>query len=452
MILSDNGIDHALITFGALRAGVPVVPISPAGDAPLRAIAALVRPSVVFARDGVASASTARAIAPGAAFVSVTRGGEVPGVSYRSLLAHPPIADDPSIGADTIAKILFGATSADEARGVVITHGMICASQQGIAQAWPFLAERPPVLVDRSPWSGSFGGNEMLGIVLRNAGTLYLDDAGPCADLSPTLAFGVPLAWARWVERLRADDTLRRQWLSRLDLAVWEAATLAPSTRHALHAIGLGLASAWGALQAGGVIAVTRGGNPPHDAVGVPLAGVELKLIPRAGTYEARVRGPQVTPGYFWRPDLTAQAFDEEGFYRIGDLVRPIDPRAPQRGLAFVGRIDGRFRLGSGVWVPAEELREAFLAQSAPDVAAVVVTGQGHDVVGLLVWPSEDGALLDRDVLRAQIRDAMLRVGVQVQPGIRPRRALVMDEPRTVKPSQIARLYASEPDAEVIVL
>jgi feruloyl-CoA synthase len=453
MILSDNGIDHALITLGALRAGVPVVPIDPAGDAPIRAIAALVRPAVVFARDGVANASTARTVAPNAAFVSVTRGGEVPGISYRSLLAHPPIADDPSLGADTVAKILFEPSSPDEPRGVVVTHGMICAMQQGIAQAWPFLAARPPVIVDRSPWSGCLGGNEVLGIALHHAGTVAIGDAQQRSDLAPTLAFGVPQAWARWVERLRADDELRRHWLSSLDLAVWEGATLAPPTRHALHAIGIALASRWGSLHTAGAIAVTRGGNPPHDALGVPLAGVELKLVPRAGAYEARVRGPQVTPGYFWRPDLTAQAFDEEGFYRIGDLVRPIDRLAPQRGLAYVGRIDGRFKLGSGTWVPADDLRAAFLAQSAPDVADVVVTGQGHDVVGLLVWPSADGALLDGDVLRAQIGEAMLRVGLHLERGLRPRRALVVREPRTaVKPAQIARLYASEPDAEVILV
>ena len=291
---------------------------------------------------------------------------------------------------------------------------------QGVAQAWPFLDDHPPVLVDWLPWSHGLGGNLVLGIALRHAGTLYVDDGDPTperfertvrlrAEIPPTLAFDVPLGWTAWVERLRADDALRRRWLSRLDRACWAGAPLAPATRDALRAIGVPLAAAWGSTETSPAVALTTGDDPVYDALGVPLAGVELKLIPSGDAYEARVRGPQVMRGYYWRPDLTAAAFDDEGFYRMGDVVRPVDARAPERGLAYVSRIDERFKLASGAWVLAGELRAAFLAECS-DAADVLVSGAGHDAVGLLVWPTAEGRLLDRDVLRAQVADAMRRM------------------------------------------
>jgi feruloyl-CoA synthase len=185
------------------------------------------------------------------------------------------------------------------------------------------------------------------------------------------------------------------------------------------------------------------------------------------GAYEARVRGPQVTPGYWWRPDLTAAAFDEEGFYCSGDVVRPVDPGAPERGLAFVSRLDERFKLSTGTWVRGVELREAFLRESAPDVADVVVTGDGRDAIGLLVWASAEGEQLAPRLLRAQVAAAMRRVARGRGSAGRPARALILDTPpapaelsekgtvirRAVlarRAAEVARLHASLPDAEVI--
>ena len=479
MILSGNGIDHAMVTFGALRAGIPVVPVSAKtglaahdGFARLRELAAVVRPGVVFARDGAAYAGGARAVrdvAPDAAYVTVTEppAGER-AFDYARLIAHAPVARAAAahVGADTVAKILFVSGATGETKGVVVTHGMIGATLQGVAQAWPFLDAHPPVLVDWLPWSHALGGNLVLGIALRHGGTLYVDDGDPTParfertvrlrrEIAPTLAFDVPLGWTAWVERLRADDPLRRHWLSRLDRACWAGATLAPATRDALCAIGVPLAAAWGSTEASPAIALTRRTDPPYDALGVPVAGVELKLVPNGNAYEARVRGEQVLRGYYWRPDLTAEAFDDEGFYRLGDVVRPLDARAPQRGLAFVSRLDDRFKLASGTWVLAGDLRAAFLAECS-DAADVLVSGAGRDMVGLLVWPSAQGRLLDRDVLRAQIAAAMRRVGPPDGPAVQPRRALIVDGQRDdderARVAALARLHASEPDADVIAL
>ena len=477
MILSGNGIDHAMVTFGALRAGIPVVPVAASvarsvrhGFARLRAVAEIVRPGVVFARGGALYAEAARAVAPGAAYVTADEPDAGPRTfDYARLLAHEPLAPGTvSVGPETVAKIMVAAGASGEPKGVVVTHGMICAMLQGIAQAWPFLDEHPPVVVDRLPWSDGTGGNVVVGLVLRGAGTLYVDDANALrAEIPPTLAFDVPLGWAGWVERLRGDDALRRRWLSQLDLACWAGATLAPATRDALRAIGVPLAAAWGATETSPAVTLTTGVDPKYDALGVPLAGVELKLVPAGDAYEARVRGPQVTPGYYWRPDLTAAVFDEEGFYRTGDVVRPIDARKPERGIEHVARTDDCFKLSSGAWVRAADLSLAFLAECS-DAADVLVTGDGRDEVGLLVWPTAAALLLDRDVLRAQIADAMRRV-VADSAAERPRRALLVVEPPSAeermphggllrravlarRAAAVARLHASLPDAEVIVV
>jgi feruloyl-CoA synthase len=473
MILSGNGIDHALVTFGALRAGIPVAAVPPSdglaargGFARLRAAAEIVRPGVLFARDGAAFAAAAHAAAPDAAYVTVT---EPPAgtraYDYARLLTHAPLADD-AVAADgaTVAKIVFTADSGGEPRGVVTTHAMLCALLQGIAQAWPFLDEHPPVMVDSLPWWRSFGGNTVLGIALRHAGTLYVDDGDATpehnersarlrAEIAPTLAFDVPFGWESWVLRLRERDALRRRWLSRLDMACWHGATLAPATADALRALGVPLAAAWGAAETSSAIALTRGEDAKYDELGVPLAGVELKLVPRGDAYEARVRGAQVMNGYYWRPDLTAQAFDDEGFYRTGDLVQPVHARAPERGIEYVARLDGRFKLSTAAWVRGAELRAAFLAECS-DAADVLVTGAGRDDVGVLVWPTPEGMLLDRDLLRAQIAAAMRRVARAMRgaPGA-PRRALIVEEAPSdaARRALVARLHASEPDAEVIV-
>ena len=486
LILSGNGIDHAVMTFGALRAGIPVVPVSALagravhdGFARLRAIVEIVRPGVVFARDGGVYADAVRAVCRDLPFVCASDPPQGrASVDYASLLAHAPLERDPAIGAGTIAKIMFTSGSTGTPKGVITTHGMICAMQQAIAQAWPFLADHPPVLVDWLPWSHCFGGNKVLGIALRHAGTLHIDDGNPTperfersaklrGEVAPTLAFDVPLGWRAWAHRLRDDDALRRRWLSRLDLGCWGGATLDGSTRDELRALGVPLAAGWGATETSPTITLTAH-DAPGDAIGFPVAGVELKLVPSGDAYEARVRGAQVTPGYYRRPDLTAAAFDDEGFYRIGDVVRPLAAPAPGRGLAFVARVDDRFKLASGTWVRAAELRDAFLA-ACDDAAEVLVTGDGEDAVGLIVWLTPEAAARAPQTQRAGIAAAMRGTSIGDGSAGRPRRAVIAGDPpiaseRTEKgtlvrravlaprAALVARLHARVPDAGVIAV
>jgi feruloyl-CoA synthase len=457
MILSENGIDHALMLLGAACAAIPVASVAAEiglaahdGFAHLRAIAGVVRPAAVFARDGAAYAGAARSVAAGAAFISVTEPAPGPrAFDYAQLLAHAPLPqDDVDVSGETIAKLMFAADSPDECAAVVVTHGMLGAMLQGLTQAWPFLERRPPVIAGALPWSGAFGGNVVLGLALRHAGTLHVDLAPATA---PTLVFDLPSGWARRVEQLRADDALRRRWLANIEVACWSGATMPPATRDALRAIGLPLAAVWGSTETAGAICVTSGVDPVFDALGAPLAGVEIALHPAGDVYEARVRGAQVTTGYYWQPERTAAAFDDAGFLRTGDLVRPVHARTPQRGLAYAGRLDHSFRLSSGAWVRAAELRDAFLAECS-DARDVLVTGQGGSEIGLLVWPAPEATLLERDVLRAQIAGAMRRV-VLAGSGV-PHRALIVDAPLRYAStaSLAARLHASEPDVEVIVV
>ena len=471
LILSGNGIDHALMMLGAMRAGIPVAPVpsravlAPADRfARLRAFARIVRPGVVYARDGAAYAAAVREVLFDAVYVCASEPPPgVRSVDFEGLRLHAPLASPVPIESETVAKIMFSSDARGEPRGVATTHGMLVAMLEGIAQAWPFLDDHPPTIVDWLPWNRALGGNVVLGIVLRHAGTLYVDDGAPTPErfersvrlrtlIPPTLAFDVPLGWAAWVERMRGDDPLRRRWLSHLDRACWSGAAMAPATRDALRAIGVPLAAGWDVTEAAGTVALTTGTDPKYNALGAPLAGAELKLVPSGDAYEARVRGPQVISGYWWRPDLSAAAFDEEGFYRSGDLVRPIDARAPERGVAFAGRLDERFKVGAGTWARAGTLRERFLAECS-DAADAIVTGDARAELGLLVRPTPDGLRLDRDVLRAQIADAMRRASLGEGVASRLRRALIVED---VSPARhealVARLHASEPDAEVIVV
>lgn len=421
-ILSGNSIEHALVALGCLCAGVPYAPISPAYSlldktfGKLRHIVSLITPGLVFADNGERfAAAIAEAVPPGvevAVAEAPPAGREC--TTLASLLdGHPTQAIDHTRAAtngDTIVKLLFTSGSTKMPKGVINTNRMWSSNLVMETAVWPFLAEAPPVFLDWLPWHHTFGGNQNFGLTLFHGGTLYIDDGKPTADgiattlanlreVSPTVYFNVPKGWEEIARALEADAELRERFYARLRMQFYAGAALEQPVWDRLHAsamahcgerivmnTGLGMTeTAPSALM----IAETE---VSAGQIGVPLPGIELKLVPigegASRKLEVRYRGPNVTPGYWRAPEQTREAFDDEGFFRSGDAVRWLDPSNPNRGFVFDGRVAEDFKLSTGTWVSVGPLRQRVIAAGSPYVADVVVTGHDRDEVGVLIVPS----------------------------------------------------------------
>lgn len=314
-----------------------------------------------------------------------------------------------TVGPDTVAKILFTSGSTDLPKGVINTQRMLTANQESIAQLWPFLEDEPPVIVDWLPWNHTFGGNHNVHMMLRNGGTLFIDEGKPAPgliertlanlrDVAPTIYFNVPKGYGMLLDRLEADAALNRQFFSRLKLIFYAGAALPQSlwdrleacSRRALGRI-VPMVSSWGATETAPMgtmvhYRIERAGN-----IGLPGPGNEIKLVPAGDRLEMLARGPNVTPGYWRRPDLTEQAFDPEGWYRTGDAARLADPADPAKGIIFDGRVAENFKLTSGTWVNVGALRVAVLAAASPLLEDAVIAGHDREDIALLAFPSLAG-------------------------------------------------------------
>jgi feruloyl-CoA synthase len=408
MVLSDNSVDQALVTLGALVAGVPVAPVSPAysllsrDHAKLRSLYAALQPGWVFAEDGGAYEKALAALPLGSGVRVV--------LDLRALTAAPEDAarvDDSfaRIGPDSIAKILFTSGSTGAPKGVLNTHRMLCSNQQALAQGWPFLSERPPVMVDWLPWSHTFGGNHNFNLVLWHGGTLWVDRGKPVPGrieetvatlrrVSPTLCFNVPRGFDALLPFLEGDDELAECFFRDLDLLFYAAAALPRPIWDRLVRVAervrgetVPFVSAWGATETSPLVTQVHDTLDEPGNIGVPVPGTVLKLVPNGWKLEVRVKGPQVTPGYFREAERFREAWDEEGFYRTGDAVRLADPDDPSRGLVFDGRVSEDFKLTTGTWVHVGALRLSLIAALSPLVQDAVIAGHDRDAVGVLLFP-----------------------------------------------------------------
>jgi feruloyl-CoA synthase len=516
MILSGNAIDHALMMLAGFTAGVPVAPVSVAyslqsqDHAKLKQIADLLEPGLVYVADTAPFASALAALDPTNMEVVASRNGAVrPGVSlFDDLLqtkARPAVeAAVAATDADTVAKILFTSGSTGAPKGVINTHGMLTANQQQIAQLWPFLDDDPLVLVDWLPWNHTFGGNHNFNLALRHAGTLHIDGGKPLpalvgetvrnlAEISPTVYFNVPAGYAALLPHLEKDEGLARAFFRRLRLIFYAGAALPQDLWERLEAVSvrtLGarvpMTSSWGTTETAPLALaahypIERAGN-----VGVPAPGCEVKLVPAGAKLEVRVRGANVTPGYWKRPDLTAAAFDEDGFYRPGDAMRLADPNDPAKGLLFDGRLAEDFKLATGTWVHVGVLRVGVLAAASPALQDAVIAGENRGFIGLVAWLSPAGCrdligagaaetfaeLTAHPAVRAHVRTAIARWNAGATgTSRRIARVLLLAEPPSIdaneitdkgyinqrrvlerRAAEIERLYAPAPDDEVLVI
>jgi feruloyl-CoA synthase len=454
-ILSDNGVDHALLMLGALHVGVPVAPISPAyslmskDHAKLKAIFELVRPGLVWTADPAK-------FAPALAAVGATS------VPLDALLQSPPTArvDEAfaKIGSGTLAKILFTSGSTGAPKGVINTQGMLCASQQMLAQGWPFVEDKPPVVVDWLPWNHTFGGNHNFNLVLRNGGTLYVDGGKPAPglaeitaqnlkEIAPTMYFNVPRGYDLLLSFLERDEALRRNFFKNLDVLFYAAAALPQNLWERIEKLAvaekggrLAMLSAWGSTETSPLATQVHFPIERAGVIGLPVAGCELKLVPSAGKLEVRVKGPNVTPGYYRRDDLTRAAFDEEGFYRIGDAVKFADPSVPAKGIVFDGRVAEDFKLATGTWVHVGAVRVKLIAAGDPVIQDAVITGHDRNEVGALVFLNPAAAKdMSGEAIRAKLADAVRRLAAETGAGssTHPVRAMVMTEPPSIDANEI---------------
>jgi feruloyl-CoA synthase len=414
LLLSGNAIDHALLTLGGFLAGVPVVPVSPTYSlmsqdyGKVKHIAALVKPGLVYAADAGPFGGVLASVDFGGAEIVLSKGaGATP---FSELLATRPTAAVEealiAVGPDSIAKVLFTSGSTAMPKGVLNTHGMLVANQQSLAQIWPFTAETPPVLVDWLPWNHTFGGNHNFNLILRRGGTIYIDAGRPApplmpttvrnlTEIAPTIYFNVPAGYGALLPFLERDADLRARFFERLDLIFYAAAALPQDLWTRLEAVALQergepvmMTSSWGLTETSPLATAAHFPIDRAGVIGVPVPGVEIKLTPVEDKLEMRVKGPNVTPGYLGQPELTAEAFDSDGWYRTGDAGKLEDPDDPNKGLVFDGRVVEDFKLLTGTFVSVGNLRIAALAAASPLLMDAVVCGHDRDYVGLLAWPN----------------------------------------------------------------
>jgi len=455
-ILSGNSVDHATLGLAAMYAGIPYAPVSPAYSLlsrdydGLRCIFNTFRPGLVFVEDGRPFEAALDAVLGADAELVASSPGRHSATPFAELLAATPsrAVDDArrAIGAETIGKILFTSGSTGRPKGVINTQGMLCANQAMIAARLAFLADAPPVLCDWLPWNHTFGGNHNFNITLYHGGAMYIDRGRPTPDgfgetvrclhdVAPTVYFNVPRGYEMLVPRLRESQPLRERFFSRLQLLFFAAAGLTQKVWDDLQQVAVDtcgeqilMITGLGSTETAPAALFTGHAGAASGWIGVPLPGVELKLAPAGDKTEARIKGPSVTPGYWRDETLTRAAFDEEGFYRMGDAVRWVDPAQPDRGLIFDGRLNEDFKLSTGTWVSVGPLRAKLLLHLGGLVQDLVIVGPDREMVCALLFPAPG---MDGDpTARSRVRD-LLRTFADAHPAtsMHVTRALVCPQP-----------------------
>jgi feruloyl-CoA synthase len=436
VVLSDNSVDHALLMLAAMHVGRAACTVSSAYSrlgpdfTKLRGILKKLRPGLIYASDGATYGAALRAVDVSVPVVLGQGHGELPGaIDFERLRSTAETAAVmqafEAIQPEDHAKYLLTSGSTGHPKVAINTHRMLCANQQMICQAWRFLEREKPVLLDWLPWSHTFGGNHNFNMVLCHGGTLYIDDGRPVPaliertvrnlrEVRSTIHFNVPRGIDMLLPYLEKDEALARQFFGGLRALFYAGAALAPSSWQRLEAVAtkvreepLWLTTSWGSTETAPAVTSAHWRLDSAGCIGLPLPGAELKFVPSGQKLELRVRGAGVFPGYRDDPELTAAAFDEEGYYLIGDAGKLVDEAHPEKGVLFDGRVAEDFKLGSGTWVSVGTLRVKLVSSLAPLVADAVITGHDRDAVGALLFLTAAAQALPYEEIKAQLREKL---------------------------------------------
>jgi feruloyl-CoA synthase len=413
LLLSDNSLRFALLSLAAMHIGVPAASASPAYSLvsqdfeKLRHVLKLTTPGLIYAESGAAYRRAFDAVDVGGAVIVTGHEGFPGTLDFEDLAAHEDAAQVKArfdaVGPDTIAKFLFTSGSTGVPKAVINTQSMLCSNQEAKVRVWPFMDREPPVVVDWLPWNHTFGANYVFNTVLRNGGSLYIDAGRPTPagikatvealkSVSPTIYFNVPRGYDMLLPYLESDEELCASFLKHLRLFSYAGAALPAATRDRLKKLkgadgrSIPVVASLGTTETAPGTITCYGEPAAANVVGLPMPGISLKLTPNGGKLEVRVRGPNVTPGYWRQPEITQAAFDEEGFYKVGDALRFVDESRPELGLQFDGRVSENFKLLTGTWVSVGTLRIALVSACAPFVQDAVITGHDRNAIGALLF------------------------------------------------------------------
>lgn len=445
LVLSGNDIEHALIGLAAQYVGVPYAPLSTAyslvsdDHGKLRDIAALLKPGAVFVADGAAFGKAIAAIAtPDLAVIATQNPGEGQ-IGFESLCSglNTEIADAAfaNLVPETVAKYLFTSGSTGSPKAVINTQHMLTSNQDMIADCFRFLADHPPIVCEWAPWNHTAGGNKTFNMVLYNGGTFYIDEGKPTAagfatslrnlaDVRPTWHFNVPLGYEMLVRAFEADPDLAKTFFSRMDMMMYAGAGMAQHTWDQLKALSkqatgreVLLVTALGATETGPFALMGTDHQPKSGNVGVPACGVTLKLVPNEGKLEARLKSPSITPGYFGATQATADALDDEGFYILGDALRPADPDDLTKGFFFDGRTAENFKLRTGTWVAVGALRAKLVDHFNGLLRDAVIVGEDQPFLGAIVLADveELQRIAPGDSLAVLMQDPEIQAALQAR-------------------------------------